>query len=110
MFSHVTALFLHDLSDALPARVHMTVPSSWRYARFAKPEHVALHVDTLATDDVQWLGHVPVTSPARTISGCIAARVDGSWIEHAIHQARRRKLISPAVASRLHRARREHAT
>ncbi len=104
VFSHVTALFLHDLSDALPARVHMTVPPSWRYARFAKPDHVVLHADALDDSDVQWLGHVPITSPARTIADCIAAHVDGAWVEHAIHQARRRKLISPTVAGRLHRA------
>ena len=109
VFCHATALFLHDLSDALPARVHMTVPPSWRYARFAKPGHVVLHVDALPEGDVQWLGYIPITTPARTITDCIEAHVDASWIEQAITQARRRKLITPAVANRLHRAQRERA-
>lgn len=103
--SHVTALFLHGLSDALPARVHLSVPVTWRYARFAKPRHVTVHLATLADADIQWIGHVPVTSPARTIADCIAAQVSGSWIEQAIAQARRRKLITPAEASRLQRTR-----
>lgn len=106
VFSHITALFLLDLSDALPARVHMTVPPSWRYGRFAKPQHVVLHVAELPEADVQWLGYVPVTSPARTIADCIEAHVNASWIEQAITQARKRQLITPAVANRLHRARR----
>src|SRR5579862_5802580 len=28
-FSHDTALALHELSDVLPTRIHMTVPDSW---------------------------------------------------------------------------------
>jgi predicted transcriptional regulator of viral defense system len=109
VFSHVTALSLHDLSDALPARVHMTVPPSWRYARFAKPSRVTLHVADLPSEHVQWLGYVPVTTPARTIADCIATHVDASWIEQAITQARTRKLITATVANQLHRARRRSA-
>lgn len=109
VFSHVTALSLLDLSDALPARLHMTVPPSWRYARFARPGHVVLHVAEVPAEDRQWLGYVPITSPARTIADCIAAHVDAGWVEQAIAQARRRQLITPAAANRLRRAQRESA-
>lgn len=109
VFSHVTALFLHGLSDALPGRVHMTVPPTWRYARFATPSHVALHVAELADSERQWLGYIPLTTPARTIADCIEADVSSAWVEQAIAQARRRKLITPAEASRLERARRKGA-
>lgn len=109
VFSHVTALFLLDLSDALPARVHITVPPSWRYPRFAVPEHVTLHLALLPSTDVQWLGPVLITSPGRTIADCIEADVSPAWIAQAITQARRRKLITPVVAQRLHRALRSGA-
>ena len=33
VFSHETALALQDLSDALPSRVHMTLPAAWRNRR-----------------------------------------------------------------------------
>jgi predicted transcriptional regulator of viral defense system len=33
IFSHQTALFLHELSDALPARVHITLPASYSHRR-----------------------------------------------------------------------------
>lgn len=107
VFSHVTALFLHGLSDALPARIHMAVPPAWRYARFAAPRHLTLHVAAVPEAEVQWLGYIPLTSPARTIADCIAANVSSAWIEQAIAQARRRKLITPAVANRLQRAQRK---
>src|SRR5882762_1274916 len=29
VFSHETALFLHQLSDALPTRAHLTLPRAW---------------------------------------------------------------------------------
>ena len=29
VFSHDTALALHNLSDALPAHLHMTLPATW---------------------------------------------------------------------------------
>ncbi len=105
VFSHVTALFLHELSDALPGNIHMTVPASWRYARFARPDHVVFHIDELVDADACWLGYVRITSPERTIVDCIAAHVDASWIASAIVQARKRGLITHVVAARLQRAR-----
>src|ERR1044072_8635574 len=30
VFSHETALALHDLSDALPSKAHLTLPEGWR--------------------------------------------------------------------------------
>src|SRR5205807_8108959 len=33
VFSHETALMLHELSDVLPARAHLTVPAKWRRLR-----------------------------------------------------------------------------
>src|SRR5262245_64187480 len=41
--SHQSALALHGLSDALPARLHLTLPSAWRGRRFRVPAGVVLH-------------------------------------------------------------------
>src|SRR5580698_10247278 len=43
VFSHETALMLHDLSDALPAHRHMTVPLGWAKRRLRLPEGLSLH-------------------------------------------------------------------
>lgn len=42
-FSHETALALHDLPDALPGRVHMTVPPSWCRRRLRVPTGLVMH-------------------------------------------------------------------
>jgi predicted transcriptional regulator of viral defense system len=43
VFSHETALMLHDLSDALPSKAHLTLPSDWRTRRLRVPKGVVLH-------------------------------------------------------------------
>src|SRR5438105_4112053 len=42
-FSHETALMLHDLSDALPRKRHMTLPISWAKRRLRVPSGLTLH-------------------------------------------------------------------
>src|SRR5262245_31363136 len=43
VFSHETALMLHELSDALPAKQHITVPSTWQRRRLRVPANLILH-------------------------------------------------------------------
>lgn len=109
VFSHDTALALHDLSDAMPARLHMTVPRSWRGPRTTKPAHARLHPGSLPEDAVQWLGSIPVTTPLQTIRDCIAAHASPEWIEQAIEQATRRGMISAGEAALLQHERRGDA-
>ena len=103
-FSHVTALALHGLSDALPAKIHMTVPTTWRLDRFARPKTLVLHPADLPEADIQWVGHIRVTKPARTLADCIAAKVSPTLVEQGLAQARSRKLITTAEHARLRRA------
>lgn len=104
VFSHVTALWLHELSDAMPSRIHITVPQSTRYARTSTPSHVTLHVAPLPDDQTGWIQYVPVTTPTRTIQDCLAGRTSPDLVEQAIREAAHRKLISPADARRFRRA------
>jgi predicted transcriptional regulator of viral defense system len=43
VFSHETALGLHELSDVLPARIHLTLPAKWRRRRLRVPKGVVVH-------------------------------------------------------------------
>jgi len=43
VFSHQTALMLHDLSDVLPRKMHITLPGAWAKRRFRVPKGVVLH-------------------------------------------------------------------
>lgn len=96
VFSHETALALHDLSDVLPGKVHLTLPASWRRRRLRVPEGLVLHFADIGDADRTSYSAVPVTTPLRTLSDCIDAKVSPSLVRQAILQARRRGLISAA--------------
>ncbi|MBX3143497.1 MAG: type IV toxin-antitoxin system AbiEi family antitoxin domain-containing protein [Trueperaceae bacterium] len=70
VFSHQTALALHDLSDALPSQVHVTLPEAWRKRRLRVPEGVVLHHGDVAESERRWFGPVPATAPLRTLEDC----------------------------------------
>jgi predicted transcriptional regulator of viral defense system len=93
-FSHETALALHNLSDALPSGVDMTVPASWSTRRLRIPEGLSLHYADVDVKDTGWLDVVPLTQPTRTIADCIHAHVSPELIEQAIDDARERGVTS----------------
>ena len=94
VLSHETALALHDLSDALPAKAHMTVPSAWRRRRLRVPSGVVLHYADIAGRERDWSGSVPVTSPRRTLLDCVADRLQPDLVAQAHKQALGRGLIA----------------
>lgn len=94
VFSHDTALALHGLSDALPVDVHVTLPQPWRRRRLRKPEGVTLHYAD--ADSPEWVGHVPVTSPAQTVRDCVADGLEPDLVEQAIEEGVGRGLFTRA--------------
>lgn len=80
VFSHQTALALHDLSDALPSKVHMTIPMSWRRRRLRMPSGLVVHHADLDDVDRVWFSAVPVTSPRRTLRDCVEANVSPNLV------------------------------
>jgi predicted transcriptional regulator of viral defense system len=94
IFSHETALLLHQLSDALPAKVHLTVPSAWKQRRLKVPGELVLHSMDLKPADRSWIGPVPVTTPWRTLVDCIQDGVSPDLVSQARRQARARGLLS----------------
>jgi predicted transcriptional regulator of viral defense system len=94
VFSHETALALHDLSDALPAKIHMTIPASWRRRRLRVPTGLVLHYADLGDSDRAGFSAVPITSARRTLRDCLEANVSPELVRQAVLQARRRGLIS----------------
>jgi predicted transcriptional regulator of viral defense system len=94
VFSHETALALHDLSDVLPSKIHMTIPSSWRRRRLRVPPGLVLHYADISAGDRAGFSAVPITSPRRTLRDCVEANVSPELVRQAVFQARRRGLIS----------------
>ncbi len=101
VFSHETALMLHDLSDALPAVANMTLPASWSRRRLRVPPGLRVHFAEVGEDDRMWLEHVPLTTPRRTLEDCVREEVSPELIEQALREARKRGLITPRFSKTL---------
>jgi predicted transcriptional regulator of viral defense system len=94
VFSHETALTLLELSDVLPHHVHVTLPAAWADRRLRVPEGVVLHHSDVRVGERAWVGPVPVTTPVRTITDCVATHVSPEIVEKAVRDALRRGLAT----------------
>ena len=101
VFSHQTALMLHDLSDALPRKMHITLPGAWARRRFRVPSGVVLHHADVPQEERVMIGPVPVTNVLRTLLDCIDAHVSPELIDVAIRQGRSRGFLEKEDARRL---------
>ena len=90
-FSHETALLIHDLSDLVPDRHHLTVPR--RFDR-KPPTGVSLHRSDLAPDDLEERTGYLVTSPLRTLLDIARSpRIAPEHLEVALAQVLERGLV-----------------
>lgn len=92
--SHESALLLHGLSDTLPARIDLTVPSSWRHRRIKVPPIVRLHHADLTEADATWRGPVRITKPLRTVLDCFADNVQPDLVDQAVQEGLSRGLFT----------------
>lgn len=93
VFSHETALVLHQISDAMPSNIHMTLPMRWKERRIRYPRSLVPNFGTVTKRERSWLGPIPVTSPLRTIKDCRAADVEPDLVDQAIAEALERGLF-----------------
>lgn len=96
VISHHTALSLHDLSDVLPAWIHLTLPAAWSTRRLRVPPDVVLHHADVAPEDRAWLSAVPITNPRRTLNDCAREGLSPELLRQAAQQALRRGLVTKA--------------
>jgi len=101
IYSHETALSLHELSDIMPSKLHMTVPRDFRRNSMI-PEILILHRAHVDKSDVQEMYGVRVTRPMRTIVDLLQSRqVDRSQLKLAVNEAIRRGLIGNREIDRM---------
>jgi predicted transcriptional regulator of viral defense system len=94
VYSHQTALSLHELSDLNPAKLQMTVPMHFR-RNSRVPGIVVLHYADLPATDVQTGPGYNLTRPLRTVLDLIeAGTVEQLFIRQAIRQSVERGLIT----------------
>ncbi len=101
VYSHQTALSIHELSDVNPAKLHLTVPTTFR-RRVKAPKILVLYRANLDQKDVEQRQGFVVTRPLRTIADLAAAdSVSRDIIEQALTEGRQRGLITVREISEL---------
>ncbi len=90
VFSHETALALHELSDINPSMLHATVPPGFRKRL---PSGVLLTHARLTEQDWEQREGYRVTTPLRTLLDIAASPQHWPFLEDAVRQALARGLV-----------------
>lgn len=104
VFSHQTALALHGLSDVLPAKAHLSLPSSWQKRRLRIPPGVVIHHGDIPKRDRAWFGAVPATSPLQTLNDCAHEKLAPDLLRQAAREAVRRGIVTKDDLTEVKRA------
>ena len=94
VWSHETALDIHELSDMMPAKMHMSVPMRFR-KRIEIPKILSLHFAELTESNIETRQGFKVTTPLQTLIDVIDEEtVPQEHVIQAIREALQRGLIS----------------
>ncbi|ETR72766.1 MAG: hypothetical protein OMM_01455 [Candidatus Magnetoglobus multicellularis str. Araruama] len=103
VYSHETALAIHDISDVNPDKLHMTVPKNFR-RNSAKPDIIKLHLSTLKSNEVDYIHGVRVTKPLKTIVDIIKdEKLTDDLIKQAVFEATNKGMISKDALEKIKR-------
>ena len=95
-FSYETAFSLFDLSDAMPEKLHMTVPRGFR-RHGAIPDALLLHHADIRETECEERDGYRVTKPFRTIADIVrAGAVSPEFIRQGVGQALERGYLTRA--------------
>jgi len=105
VYSHETALSIYELTDAMPAKYHITVPQSFRKSS-AIPHNIALHRGSIRPQDIRNMQGYLVTTPAKTICDMLeSGTMHTRDIMAALKQAQKSGLVTQEEARRIHACR-----
>ena len=82
--SHDTALTVHELSDVMPVRVHLTVPPGFRKS---VPPGCVLHKASLAPEEIESRTGYRVTTPLRTLLDVADSPLSQEHLNRAVSDA-----------------------
>jgi predicted transcriptional regulator of viral defense system len=101
VYSHQTALSIHELSDILPDKLHMTVPLSFR-RNSAIPKILVIHHKHLSQDQIVLMDGYFVTTPYQTLLDVIvAADISHELIVQAVKGASDQGIITQMMLKEL---------
>lgn len=87
--SHETALSIHELSDVMPAKIHMTVPPGFR----KESPGCIIHKAILKPEEIEKREGFFVTGPLRTIRDVAEGSLSPEQVEKAIRDALNKGLV-----------------
>lgn len=93
VLGHETALDLYELCDVNPAKIHLTVPATYRPRREV-PELYVLHRRNLDARDVTRHEGIPIVTPYRAIIDGIETHLGRRLLDQAIDNAIKRGLLT----------------
>jgi predicted transcriptional regulator of viral defense system len=101
VYSHQTALSIHEFSDILPDKLHMTVPLSFR-RNSATPKILIIHRKQLNQDQIVLMDGYFVTTPYQTLLDVIAeAHISHELILQAVKAASDQGIITQTMLKQL---------
>ncbi|MCL1799682.1 MAG: type IV toxin-antitoxin system AbiEi family antitoxin domain-containing protein [Eggerthellaceae bacterium] len=98
--SHESALFLRELCDVNPRKIHVTVNKGRRFKR-AEGEGYQLHFENLSLNQKTWFMQMPIVDIPTAIEQCIKAGLPSYLIEQALNKAGKTSELSGSARARL---------
>ena len=89
--SHQTAMAVHDISDLMPAKVHLTVPPGFRKK---PPPVIVIHRGLLSPHEIEQHEGFRVTTPLRALVDAARVAVDVERLAGGIRDAIRKGFIA----------------
>jgi predicted transcriptional regulator of viral defense system len=100
IYSHQTALSIHELSDVMPPRLHLTVPPAFRRAA-AIPKVLVLHKATVSPADIEKRQGYRVVKPLRAITELLREGTEShDRLQQALSEGLRRGIIAQSELER----------
>lgn len=98
VYSYYTALSLYEITDANPAKLHLTVPPKFRKLH-APPKGIVLHRAELKESEIRKQQGYFVTTPLKTLQDMLSAQLmDANEVKLAAKQAVQRGIMTPDEA------------
>ena len=96
VYSHQTALSIHELSDIMPAKIHMTVPPRFR-RNSAIPKVLVLHKSNIPPSDIERRQGFAVVKPLRAVTELLSEDKESrDRLQQALSEGMKRGIITRA--------------
>lgn len=92
--SHETALQAYELSDVMPASIHLSVPPGFRKQA---PDGVVLHQQNLPASHIKVRDGYRITTPLRTLLDVAASDLSSEHLQAALNDALEQGLVRHKV-------------